>query len=159
VTVKIRPMTQDDKPEVIRLLQTLPEFEPPEVAVAEEVIDSYLDNPSGSGYHIQVAEVELRVAGYVGYGPAPLTEGTWDLYWIAVYTEKQGGGIGRALMNFAEDEIKRAGGRLIIVETSSKPGYGKTRHFYLKQGYEIVGCIPDFYAPGDDKLVLRKRLR
>jgi ribosomal protein S18 acetylase RimI-like enzyme len=159
MTVKIRPMTQDDKPEVIRLLQALPEFEPPEIAVAEEVIDSYLDNPSGSGYRIQVAEVESRVAGYVGYGLAPLTEGTWDLYWLAVSAEKQGGGIGRALVTLAEDEIKRAGGRLIIVETSSKPGYEKTRHFYLNQGYEIVGCIPDFYAPGDDKLILGKGLR
>jgi ribosomal protein S18 acetylase RimI-like enzyme len=159
MTVKIRPMTQDDKPEVIRLLQALPEFEPPEVAVAEEVIDSYLDNPSGSVYHIQVAEVESRVAGYVGYGPAPLTEGTWDIYWLAVSAEKQGRGIGHALMTLAEDAIKRAGGRLIIVETSSKPGYEKTRRFYLSQGYEIVGCIPDFYALGDDKLILLKRLR
>jgi ribosomal protein S18 acetylase RimI-like enzyme len=152
-------MTQDDKPEVIRLLKALLEFGPPEVAVAEEVIDSYLDNPLGSGYHIQVAEVESRVAGYVCYGPAPLTKGTWDLYWVAVSLEKQGGGIGRALMAFAEDEIRKAKGRHIIIETSTKPEYKKTRRFYLSQGIEIVGRIPDFYAPGDDKLILRKRLR
>jgi len=159
MTVKIRPMTQDDKQEVIRLLQALPEFEPSEVAVAEEVIDSYLDNPSGSGYHIQVAEAGPHLAGYVGYGPVPLTKGTWDLYWIAVSTEKQGKGIGHVLISFAEDEIRRTGGRLIIIETSSKPTYQNTRHFYLSRGYEIVGCIPDFYAPGDDKLILWKRLR
>jgi ribosomal protein S18 acetylase RimI-like enzyme len=158
VTVRIRPMTQDDKPEVIRLLKALPEFEPPEVAVAEEVIDSYLDNPE-SGYHIQVVEVGSRVAGYVCYGPAPLTKGTWDLYWVAVSLEKQGEGTGRALMTFAEDEIRKARGRLIIIETSAKPGYEKTRRFYLSQGFEIVGRIPDFYAPGDDKLILRKQLK
>ncbi len=152
-------MTQDDKPKLIRLLKALPEFEPPEVAVAEEVIDSYLDNPLGSGYHIQVAEVESGVAGYVCYGSAPLTKGTWDLYWVAVSTNKQGKGIGRALMTFAEDEIRKAKGRLIIIETSSKPGYEKTRRFYLSQGFEIVGRVPDFYAPGDDKIILRKRLK
>ena len=151
-------MTCDDKPEVMRLLRALPEFESPEIAVAEEVIDSHLDNPSGSGYHIQVAEVDSAVAGYICYGPAPLTEGTWNLYWLAVSAEKQGKGIGSALMTFAEDEIRKAEGRLIIIETSSKPGYGKTRRFYLDQGYEIVGCVPDFYTHGDDKLILRKRL-
>ena len=152
-------MTRDDKPEVIRLLRTLPEFEPPEVAVAEEVIDSYFDNPSGSGYYIQVAEVDSRLAGYICYGTVPLTQGTWDIYWIAVVPEKQGKGIGSALMTFAEDEIKRVRGRLIIIETSSKPGYEKTRRFYLSHSYRVVGRILDFYAPGDDKLILRKQLR
>ena len=152
-------MPQDDKPEVMRLLRALPEFEPSEVTVAEEVIDSYLNNPSDSGYNIQVAEVDSGVAGYICYGPVPLTEGTWDIYWIAVSAKEQGQGIGRALMAFVEDEIKRARGRLIIVETSSKPGYEKTRRFYLSQSYRVVGRILDFYAPGDDKLILRKQLR
>ncbi len=152
-------MTQNDKLEVIRLLRALPEFEPSEVTVAEEVIDSYLDNPSGSGYYIQVAEADSRLTGYVCYGPAPLTEGTWDIYWIAVSAKEQGQGIGRALMAFVEDEIKRARGRLIIIETSSNLGYEKTRRFYLNQKCKIVGRIPDFYAPGDDKFILQKRLR
>jgi len=151
-------MTRDDKPKVVRLLRTLPEFEPAEIAVAEEVIDSHLDNPSGSGYHIQVAEVDSAVVSYICYGPAPLTEGTWNIYWVAVSAKEQGKGIGSALMSFAEDEIRRAEGRLIIIETSSKPGYEKTRRFYLDQGYEIVGRIPEFYALRDDKLILHKRL-
>jgi GNAT superfamily N-acetyltransferase len=159
MTVKIRSMTRDDRPEVVRLLRALPEFEPSEVTVAEEVIDSYLDNPSGSGYHIQVAEAGPRLAGYICYGPAPLTQDTWDIYWVAVAAEKQGKGIGSALISFAEDEIRRAGGRLIIIETSSKPTYQKTRRFYLGRGYRIVCCLSDFYAPGDDKLTHQKRLR
>jgi GNAT superfamily N-acetyltransferase len=159
VTVSIRTMTRDDKPAIIRLLRSLPEFEPPEIAVAEEVIDSYLNKPSESGYFVQVAEVKPKVAGYICYGLAPLTEGTWDIYWLAVSLEKQGEGIGRSLITFAEDEIKRVSGRLIIIETSSKPGYENTRRFYLNQGYEIVSHIPDFYAPGDCKLIFRKRLR
>jgi len=159
MTVMIRPVTRDDKPEVIRLLRAIPEFEPPEVMVAEEVIDSYLDQPSGSGYYIQVAVVESKVSGYVCYGPTPMTEGTWDLYWVAVSAERQGRGIGSALVTLAENEVRIAGGRQIIIETSSKPGYEKTRRFYFSQGYQIVGCIPDFYTTGDDKLILQKRLR
>jgi len=128
------------------------------VAVAEELIDSYLEYPSNSGYHILVAEVDSTVTGYICYGSTPLTEGTWDLYWMAVSREKQGRGIGSALMKSAEKEIVRAKGRLAIIETSSTPAYEKTRHFHLSQGYEIVARIPDFYAPGDDKLILQKRL-
>ncbi len=124
-----------------------------------EVIDSYLNDSVNSGYHILVAEVDSTVAGYICYGPTPLTEGTWDLYWEAVAREKQDLGIGSALMESAEKEIVRSKGRLAIIETSSTPAYEKTRHFHLHHGYEIVARIPDFYAPGDDKLILQKRLK
>ena len=156
--IDIHFMSHEDKPHITKILRATPEFKPFEVAVAEELIDSYLEYPSNSGYHILVAEVDSTVTGYICYGSTPLTEGTWDLYWMAVSREKQGRGIGSALMKSAEKEIVRAKGRLAIIETSSTPAYEKTRHFHLSQGYEIVARIPDFYAPGDDKLILQKRL-
>lgn len=157
--INIRSMSREDKPRVIKILRNTPEFKPFEVMVAEELIDCYLEDPSSSGYHILVAEVDSNVTGYICYGPAPLTEGTWDVYWVAVAREKQGQGIGNALMKSAEKDIMRAKGRLAIIETSSTPAYEKTRGFHLSQGYEIVARIPDFYAPGDDKLILQKRLQ
>ena len=129
------------------------------MAVAEELIDSYLDNPSGSGYHILVAEIDSTVEGYICYGSTPLTEGTWDIYWVAVARKRQDQGIGSALIRSAEEEIVEAEGRLSIIETSSTPAYEKTRNFHLSHGYEIVARIPDFYAPGDDRLILQKLLR
>jgi ribosomal protein S18 acetylase RimI-like enzyme len=152
-------MSLEDKPHVIEILRDTPEFKPFEVVVAEELIDCYLNDPSSSGYHILVAEVDSTVTGYICYGPTPLTEGTWDIYWLAVAQEKQRQGIGSALMKSAEKDIVRAQGRLAIIETSSTPGYEKTRRFHLSQGYEIVARIPDFYTPGDDKLILQKRLK
>jgi len=157
--IDIRPMTHEDKPRITKILRGTPEFKPFEVVVAEEIIDCYLDDPFGSGYQILVAEVDSTVTGYICYGPTPLTEGTWDLYWEAVAPERQGRGIGSALTKSAEKEIVRAKGRLAIIETSSTPAYEKTRHFHISHGYEIVARIPDFYAPGDDKLILQKRLR
>jgi ribosomal protein S18 acetylase RimI-like enzyme len=152
-------MSDEDKPHITKILRDTPEFKPFEVVIAEELIDSYLDDPVGSGYHILVAEVDSTVEGYICYGPTPLTEGTWDIYWVAVSREKQDQGIGSALMKSAEKEIVKAKGRLAIIETSSTPAYEKTRNFHTSQGYEIVARIPDFYAPGDDKLILQKRLR
>lgn len=151
-------MTGEDKPAIMQILRDTPEFKPAEVVVAEEVIDSYLYAPSSSGYHALVAEVVSSVVGYICYGPAPLTEGTWDIYWLAVAPKEQGRGIGRALVAFAEGKIKETQGRLAIIETSSKPEYERTRRFHHSQGYELVCRIADFYAPGDDKLVFQKRL-
>jgi ribosomal protein S18 acetylase RimI-like enzyme len=152
-------MTHKDKRSITGILHNIPEFKSSEVTVAVEVIDSYLNDSLNSGYHILVAEVDLTVTGYICYGPTPLTEATWDIYWEAVAREKQDLGIGSALMESAEKEIVRSQGRLAIIETSSTPTYEKTRHFHLRHGYEIVARIPDFYAPGDDKLILQKRLK
>jgi len=143
----------------MEILKDTPEFKPSEVVVAEEVIDDCLNDPVNSGYHILVAEDGSAIAGYICYGPTPLTDGTWDIYWEAVAQEKRGQGIGSALMKAAEEEIRKAEGRLAIIETSSTPAYEKTRRFYLGVGYEIIARIPDFYSPGDDKLILQKRLK
>ncbi len=159
MTTKVRPMTYDDKPDVMRILRATPEFKPSEVIVAEELIDSYLCDSFQSGYHVLVAEADQFVVGYICYGPTPLTEGTWDIYWMAVTREKQGQGIGGALVAFAEEQIRGKEGRLVIIETSSTPAYEMTRRFHLGNGYEVIACIPDFYAPSDDKLILQKRLR
>jgi len=159
MTIKIRLMTKRDKPTIMKILRDTPEFKPSEVPVAEEVIDSYLRDSYQSGYHVLVAEVDRLVVGYICYGPAPLTEGTWDIYWLAVAQGEQSQGVGSALIASAEDKIKQAQGRLAIIETSSKPEYEKTRRFHYRHGYEVVGRIPDFYAPGDDKLILQKRLK
>jgi GNAT superfamily N-acetyltransferase len=152
-----RPMIRKDKKAVMQILKTTPEFTAPEVILADEVIDSYLFNPSNSGYFILVAEMDSRVAGYVCYGPTPITEGTWDIYWIAVDRNIQGQGVGRKLMEVAEARIRDGKGRLVIVETSSKPGYEKTNAFYQRLGYTESCRIKDFYLIGDDKITYEKR--
>ncbi len=159
MAIKISPMLEKDKPALMKILRDTPEFKPSEVLVAEEVIDAYLHAPGDSGYYALVAEDGADIAGYICYGPTPLTEGTWDLYWQAVAREKRGRGIGSALVARAEEQIRKASGRLAIIETSSKLEYEKTRRFHTSHGYELICRIPDFYAPGDDKLILQKRLK
>jgi ribosomal protein S18 acetylase RimI-like enzyme len=156
---EVRPMTDKDKPALIQMLRNITEFKPAEIDVAEEVINSYLSDSIRSGYYIFVAEIGSSLAGYICYGPTPLTEGTWDIYWLAVAPDKQSQGIGKALLNLANGDIKEKRGRLTLIETSSKPEYETTRLFYQAQGYKIACRIADFYAPGDDKLVFQKRLR
>jgi ribosomal protein S18 acetylase RimI-like enzyme len=157
--MNIRAMTRKDKAAIMKILQATPEFTPAEVVLADEVISDYLFNPTESGYFILVAEIDSVIAGYVCYGPTPITDSTWDIYWIAVDHNIQGKGIGKQLMSAVEEKIKEAGGRLAVLETSSKPGYEKTNLFYHRIGYKEIVRITDFYAIGDDQIIYEKRFK
>ena len=157
--MNIRPMISKDKSALSQILRNIPEFTAAEVALAEEVISNYLSSFQESGYFILAAEKEKTIGGYICFGPTPITEGTWDIYWIAVDRDIQGQGLGKELMKAAEEEIKEAKGRLIVVETSSKTGYEKTNVFYQRAGYKETCRIRDFYTIGDDQIIYEKRLR
>jgi GNAT superfamily N-acetyltransferase len=156
MTPAIRPLVSRDKPAVLQILKSLPEFEPHEVVVAEELIGAYLQDGEKSGYYLLVYDSGSSIEGYICYGPTPLTRGTWDIYWIAVSPAMKGKGLGTALMNKAEENIVKAGGNLAIVETSSKPLYENTRMFYNRRKYSVICQIRDFYSKGDDKVMLGK---
>lgn len=156
--IKVRPMIARDKPAVIDMLRNIPEFNPAEVIVAEEVLDDYLRDTIRSGYHVFIAETDSLIVGYICYGPTPLTEGTWDIYWLAVAPNQQSKGIGKSLLAFAEGNIKETSGKIAVIETSSRPEYESTGRFYRTQGYEVACRIADFYASGDDKVMFIKRL-
>jgi len=57
-----------------------------------------------------------------------------------------------------EDELKKTGGRIVLIETSGKGEYENERKFYAKNGYEVQTIIKDFYRSGDDLFVYRKYL-
>ncbi len=152
----IRPLRREDREPLRRLLVETQVFTADEVAIALELIDVVLENPKQRDYVIQVGEEADGVAGYYCLGPTPATEATFDLYWIAVRPDLHGRGVGRRLNEHAEEYVKAKGGRLIIVETSSRPLYEKTRTFYLRQGYGELARIMDYYRPGDDLVMYGK---
>ena len=159
----IRPLVAADRSGVFRILENAGNFTPEEVATALELIDEWLELGEHSGYLTYVLEAQTEdgseVLGYVSFGPTPLTESTYDLYWIAVDKSKHRGGVGKRLMKFTEEETVRRGGKMLLIETSSQETYGGTIQFYERTGYELVGKIPDYYKPGDDKLVFAKKLQ
>jgi ribosomal protein S18 acetylase RimI-like enzyme len=158
----IRPLVAADRSGVFRILENAGNFTPEEVATALELIDEWLELGEHSGYLTYVLEARdedaSEVLGYVSFGPTPLTESTFDLYWIAVDKSKHRGGVGKRLLKFTEEEIVRRGGQMLLIETSSQETYGGTIQFYERTGYELVGKIPEYYKPGDDKLIFAKRL-
>jgi ribosomal protein S18 acetylase RimI-like enzyme len=98
------------------------------------------------------------VLGYACFGATPMTEGTYDLYWLAVAEDARGRGIGGALFAAVAQELKQREARIVRVETSSLEGQGGARRFYEKVGLRLCGAITDFYRQGDDLLVFAKVL-
>ncbi|OGO71002.1 MAG: GNAT family N-acetyltransferase [Chloroflexi bacterium RBG_19FT_COMBO_62_14] len=98
-----------------------------------------------------------QVVGFACYGPTPLTEGTFDLYWICVDREFGRRGIGRALMERVEREVRRLGGRMIVLDTSGRAAYEPTRAFYRSVGFTPTATVPDFYEIGDDLVIFSRR--
>jgi len=158
MTLAIRPMRQSDRAEIDRILAATGMFSAAEIEVADELLDIFLDKAEQKDYLIHVAELQDEVCAYVCFGPTPATEATFDLYWIAVEPKYQGHGIGKKLLHFTEQECRSRGGKLLIIETSSKELYRPTQNFYLKNGYQIEARIKDFYAPGDDRLIFTRKL-
>jgi GNAT superfamily N-acetyltransferase len=150
-------MKKSDKPAVMDILRRSGMFNPEETAVAEEQIDIVFDQPQQKDYHeVILEEDDGRVAGWMSWGPTPMTEGTYDLYWIAVDPDRQGRGLGKVLVGWLEDLVRRERGRLILIETASQATYESTRQFYLRQDYREAARIADYYKPGDDRIIYAK---
>ena len=99
-----------------------------------------------------------KLGGYMCYGEVPLSDRCWDLYWIAVDSATQGKGLGREMVRFMEADLGKRHARKIFIETGGKSSYGATRTFYETMGYAETARIPDFFAPGDDKVIFGKDL-
>ena len=147
-----------DRAALERVLIDAGNFTPAEVGVALELIDAWLDKGEASDYYVHVLSDESALRGYVCFGPTPMTDGTFDLYWIAVDASTRGRGFGQRLLQFVEDDVRKRKGRLLLIETSSQESYGGTQRFYEKAGYVVLARVADFYKPGDDKIIFGKRI-
>lgn len=129
-----------------------------EIQVAIELIETTLEKGEvSSGYHFIIAEDNEKILGFSCFGAAPCTQDSYDIYWIAVNKDMMNKGIGGHILSHTEENIYKSGGRHIWIETSSRAIYNPTREFYRKNGYEIKAELPDFYGPGDNKVIFLKK--
>jgi ribosomal protein S18 acetylase RimI-like enzyme len=153
----IRPLEGKDREPLASLIRRIETFSQEEVGVAIELVDLALQ-PNNPDYKILVADRDGTLVGYVCYGPTPMTEGTYDLYWIASDPTVRGQGVGASLIAGMEADMRRRGARVIRVETSATEAYGPTRGFYASMRYTEEARFRDFYKVGDDLIILAKRL-
>lgn len=160
--MRLRRLASSDLPGLLALLRGTAEFIESEVACAMELLEIAVRSPDAGDYRGFAAvggEGEGdALMGYVVYGPTPMTEGTWDLYWIASRADCRGKGVGKALVEKMEADVREKDGHLVRIETSAADAYGPTRKFYEATRYFEVGRIPNFYRRGDDLVILAKDL-
>ena len=156
--MKIRSLARKDKAGLLSLLIRTKAFTSREIDVAIELIDIVLKDRKQKDYAVHCAVNDQdKLLGYVCYGPSPMTEGTFDLYWIAVDPEVQGQGVGSFLVRFLEEKAGELKGRMILAETSSISEYEKTLRFYVRRGFKEVARVPDYYHTGNDRITFCKR--
>jgi ribosomal protein S18 acetylase RimI-like enzyme len=157
----IRKLKQQDRDRIEEMVIASGNFNDVEIATALELVDDALEEGEKSGYIFTVladGKEHASAHGYACYGPVPLTQGAWDLYWIVIDQAAQRKGLGRLLLEYVEGDVVKRGGRMLLIETSSQETYSATIRFYEKNGYQLVARIRNFYRIGDDKLVFQKEL-
>lgn len=158
--MRIRPLMAKDRQMLQEMVIGVGVFTKEEVEVAMELIDIVLQNEHQKDYKIVCAvDDQDRPLGYICYGPVPMTQGTFDLYWIVIHPEVQGRNIGPSLMDYLEQEVKRVGGRMILADTSSISSYDKAQRFYRGEGFQEVARIADYYWEGNDRITYCKKIR
>jgi ribosomal protein S18 acetylase RimI-like enzyme len=138
-----------------------PTFSDRECETAVAMMHEAIAEPAGDDpYQFVLARLQGQTLGYACFGTIPLTQGSYDLYWIVVRPDFHARGIGKTILLHSEAVMARQGGRLVIAETSSRSEYARARRFYEDvMGYEKAACIRDYYQPGDDRLLYIKYLR
>lgn len=148
----------DDVGRVKSLVASTGFFNAAEVEIAGELVTERLTKGLRSGYHFILAERGSGLVAYACYGPIEGTQTSFDLFWIAVAPEEQRKGLGVQVYSRAEAAMRKAGARQIYVDTSSSDRYAPTRGFYQRMGFQEEARLPDFYAPGDGKVIYAKAL-
>ncbi len=148
----------DEAEQIVAVTREAQVFDAEEIAAVQELVDDYVARGDASIYRFLSYRLNGRVAGYTCYGKRSLTDGTFDLYWICSAPSAQRKGVGYALLQQTEQEIRAMGGRLVIVETSGLPEYEPARRFYDSHGYRREAVIEDFYDEGDGLVLYSKRL-
>jgi ribosomal protein S18 acetylase RimI-like enzyme len=158
--MRIRPLVEKDKATLLSMLTRTQSFTSAEIDVAMELIDIVLKDQIQKDYLIDCMVDDQNLAiGYICYGPTPMAQGTFDLYWIAVDPDFQGQGAGSKLIRSLEEGLKARGGRMILADTSTVPHFERTQEFYVKNGFQEVARIPDYYHPGNDRITFCKRIK
>jgi len=154
----VRALRNGDLEQILALARKTGVFTSAEIAVVNELVDIESTNPGQEDYHSFVADENGQVVGFACYGPTPMTEGTYDLYWIFVDPERYRRGVAGLLLEKVEKAVRRAKGRMLIADTSSSRPYGPARRFYQRHGFRNVAEVKDYYSAGDSRLTYVKQL-
>jgi ribosomal protein S18 acetylase RimI-like enzyme len=151
-----KELIPEDLHSIEQMLRDVGVFNEEEVACCIELAVETLGLKEG--YHWVLAEEADKLCGLICYGSVPLTDGTWDLYWILRSPHSTSKGVANALLQACEEHLRQEKARLLVLDTSSTPPYQPARDFYLRSGFTLSARLVEYYRPGDDLLIYTKRI-
>lgn len=158
MALEIGATRADEAAPIVQLAREARVFDDEEIAAVDELVGDYVAKGDASPYRFLSCRQDERVLGFTCYCRRSLTRSTFDLCWICSAPDAQHQGVGGALLRRTEQAVRQEGGRLLLVETSSRPEYEPARRFYESHGYRREAVIADFYTEGDSLVLYSKRL-
>ena len=166
--------------------------------VAALLVDGFRDSGSAAWTTLEAALTEVKesfqlgrisriaveepaeVIGWIG-GIETYEGNVWELHPLVVRRDRQGEGLGRALVLDLERQVAQRGAHTIFLGTDDENGRttlggidlypgvldklrevrNVRRHpfeFYLRMGFEIVGVVPDANGFGKPDILMAKRV-
>lgn len=154
----IRSALANDTPSLIALACGSGLFDVKDAQAIQAMLDDYHASKVHEGYRIITFDDSGSLVGIAYFAPRPFADRVLELLMIAVDAPRQRQGIGSQLLRSVEDEVRGSNGRMLLIETSDKVDFERTRSFYRKHGYAEVALIPDYFTDGDGKASFVKRL-
>jgi ribosomal protein S18 acetylase RimI-like enzyme len=154
--VMIRPTTPADTNALMALAAASGLFEPSQTAELAEMLGQHF---AGDSPDFWLTDEDQEPVGVAYVAPERMTEGTWNLYLIAVHPDRQRQGRGKKLLEYVEQLLIDRGERVLLVETAGTEDFEYVRAFYRKSGYTEEARIRDFYMAGVDKVIYLKFLQ
>jgi ribosomal-protein-alanine N-acetyltransferase len=150
-TTVLRAMKRADVPAVHRLEQAL--F--PEDAWSVEMLRGELDDQPRTRHYVVATEPGDEIIGYAGLAAAG---GQGDVQTIGVRSDRQGYGVGAALLTALLEEARLRECDTVFLEV--RADNERARRLYDRFGFSQVGVRKRYYQPsGVDAIVMCHRCR
>lgn len=85
-----------------------------------------------------------------------------EISWLGVHPDRQGVGVGSALLAVLEKELRRRGIVRVqvstVAESADEPAFAVTWKFYAAHDFQQVRYDRDFYSRGRHRVLLEKQL-
>lgn len=122
---------------------------PNEPVIIHKELSQALENNSVSYWVLLEKDTVIGTTGIIEdeYGT-----GLYHLGYFSVHNGYRQQGHGTRLLQFSEIQVRKQGGKGMIIYTWSGKLLEPARNLYLKSGYKEVGRYPDFYKHGQDLL-------
>ncbi|MBD1855752.1 MULTISPECIES: GNAT family N-acetyltransferase [Leptolyngbya] len=154
----IRLTIPHDTSALLALAEATGLFESNQIEELAQMLNQHFSNETDS-QGIWLTDYDNEPVGVAYVAPERMTDGTWNLYLIAIHPNHQKQGRGAVLLRYVEQMLAERGERVLLVETSGTDDFEYVRAFYRNNDYVEEARIRDFYTDGVDKIVFRKSLR